>query len=270
LFLGSECRKTWTIDPYQYSATHLWTPPAWTAPLYPLVPTEGVLNSTLQCSPGGIYNHCSDKLLGIDFDISSSLGKIDTQLKMGGYCGYAYDYSFPAQATQPKTSTWAGGRSWDFSEGRGGWFTDYYGWGSSSAEVACSWYPDTFCQIIRPEVIFKIYLPTAEDFCTSGPYSGPDAMGIVNVNLPENQAVNGFTFVSRLLSDRDQQALNAILGYSDQGNSPQCDAEHIQQYEAKRNAILQYFREGQGMPFDRETLDNIERILQIARSIKIR
>jgi hypothetical protein len=69
-----------------------------------------------------------DETLDIEFEYPIAWGAIEVDLRAGGYTGYAYDYFFSGTTPAQVGLLAAGGRSKDFSEGRGGMPTDFSGY----------------------------------------------------------------------------------------------------------------------------------------------
>ena len=97
----------------------------------PVLISRGILN----CSPLGAFTKCMDDVLNIEFEYPTTWGEIEAVLRTGGYSGYAYDYFFGGKTIAETEPLVAGGRSKDFSEGRGGMSTDFAGYGESAMQV---------------------------------------------------------------------------------------------------------------------------------------
>ena len=79
------------------------------------------------CQESAEQVQCRDEILGIEFAYPLPWGSIEAELRPGGYSGTIYTYHFnPTGDLYP----YAGGLSADFSEGRGGWYTDFRGYGT--------------------------------------------------------------------------------------------------------------------------------------------
>jgi hypothetical protein len=78
-----------------------------------------ISKGNLNCSPLGTFTKCVDDVLNIEFEYPTIWGEIEAVLRTGGYTGYAYTYYFGGKTIAETEPLVAGGRSRDFSEGRG-------------------------------------------------------------------------------------------------------------------------------------------------------
>jgi hypothetical protein len=97
--------------------------------------SELISKRKLNCSSLGIFKKCVDDVLNIEFEYPTTWGEIEAALRTGGYTGYAYDYFFGGKTIGETEPLVAGGRSIDFSEGRGGMSTDFAGYGNSGMQI---------------------------------------------------------------------------------------------------------------------------------------
>ena len=142
---------------------------------------------------------CYDGLLHMSFQYPRFMGKLfSTELRLGGYSGVAYNYRF-----EGGDFAGAGGRSRDFSEGRGRFYSDY---GGGDPGDLCGGFAATLCFPVRDGVFAAILLPNAEWLCESSMGLNAQPMMLLLVDLPEQPVINGFVFVSSLLTQADQTA----------------------------------------------------------------
>lgn len=208
----------------------------------------------VKCSQlsSGFYE-CSDTLLQIEFEYPRSWGTIVPRLSRGE-TGQAYEYDFGITA---------GGRSSDFSMGRGGTRTDFKGFSKISYEDICRIHNAAFCQSVKPDVIVMVLLPTAEDICAPAPGKTFRPEFIIMVDLPTNNWINGFLFSSNFTSYQLQSTLNSILDLNDP--IAKCSEGVRQQYNDAIQQIDAGLRTGL---LDEGTLQNLNMLWHVAESIK--
>jgi hypothetical protein len=122
---GSSASKTATPTLIDIIPTHTLYPtstftsvPAST-PLPLADQSKLISKGNLNCSPLGTFTKCVDDVLNIEFEYPTIWGEIEAVLRTGGYTGYAYTYYFGGKTIAETEPLVAGGRSRDFSEGRG-------------------------------------------------------------------------------------------------------------------------------------------------------
>lgn len=140
--------------------------------------------------------HCKDQLLDTYFVYPEFLGRIITAtMRTGGYDGLAYDYDF----VDGETGVAAGGRSDNFSEGRGPMYTDQSGFqGRAPAELCADWQATT-CEEVAPGVIFMVLYPKAAWFCSDGMAPTTSPRALIAVDLAHHPLIHGFGFTAALL-----------------------------------------------------------------------
>ena len=149
----------------------------------------------LTCTARGKVTACYDELLNMIFSYPAFMGKIlYTQLRQGGYSGYAYEYAFDNSESR------GGGRSKDFSEGRGPMYTDHKGFNGRDPEDICSDWFAAMCEVLGPGALLIVILPQAEWLCSDAMMFQPTPRGILVLDLPQHPLINGFSFTFNLLS----------------------------------------------------------------------
>ncbi len=137
---------------------------------------------------------CYDTLLAMTFSYPAFMGEIqETVLRAGGYAGFSYEYMLNGEGAM-------GGRSRDFSEGRGRMFTDQMGFdGRAATEICPDWQAAT-CVEINPSVVVMVMYPESRAFCTDSMFNASPPHAIVAVDLPGHPLIHGFGFAVSLAS----------------------------------------------------------------------
>ncbi len=247
-----------TKPPIPMQATTPTRKPSLTPP-----PTSTEAAGTLKCAPSGAFTKCADNVLAMDFEYPAAWGEIDAVLRQGD-TGHAYDYSFSARGQW--TMLEAGGRSHDFSEGRGAFITDFMGFGARLPQEVCARFGAAICNPVQPGVILMMAFPKAGFLCNPGPGLFYFPVAIVAVNLPRNPQINGFVFASNFLSSQSESGLMGILDVSDMG-AQKCDDASQQQFDARVKEIVANIEAG---TVDSETSENIAALMRLAESIRFR
>jgi hypothetical protein len=153
------------------------------------------------CTPRREVIACYDVLLDMDFSYPAFMGQLlYTVLRKGGYSGYAYEYAFE------NTESAAGGRSRDFSEGRGPMYTDEKGFNGRPAEDICAGWVAAMCQELGPGALLIVMLPQAEWLCSDAMMFTPFPRGILVLDLPQHPLINGFSFSFSLMPEEAEAA----------------------------------------------------------------
>ena len=274
--------RTWTVVayPYPYPYPHvletrlpsenkdIYPPPSET-PVFrfhptPIPsPTELPLNVVfvewIPCISIGDYAQCADSTLGLEFEYPTQWGNIEATLRRG-QTGLEYLYRFANPAPEFTGYIGAGGISRDFTQGRGGTYTDFAGFGGQSG---CDYYDwGKVCEEISQAVVLVLFFPIANHICDPGPTVMYSPLALIAVDLPENPTVQGFVFTAPFLSAEQESALHALLGI---GDSLKCDQESKQQFDARVAELVDGARNG---TLDSETLENLAQIEHLARSIQ--
>ena len=228
----------------------------------------------LPCTPQGAFAKCVDETLNIEFEYPIAWGEIEVDLRVGGYAGYAYDYFF-SEITPPQVGLLAaGGRSKDFSEGRGGMPTDFSGYENISSAMRCSQINAFYllCQEIKPNVVWMIRFPDSEYFCFRVAADAPpptfNPVVRIEINLPQNPTIQGFVFeapfLSEELSDELTNDLLPLLGRGPHSTAIKCEASDRQAYD---NQLQDFIELVQSNSLDDGTIKNLEALMHLAKSI---
>jgi hypothetical protein len=233
-----------------------------TAPITP-VPMRMVVTSKPSCTAASNTTTCHDAVLAMHYAYPSTWGTISAKFFTGGYSGYGYDYSFS------NNSYSAGGRSQDFSEGRESFLTDFGGFGSVASETNknCKHF-GAFCDLAQPNVWITMITPSAADECFSNTPDPNAFYGMVAIDLPTNPKINGFLFISPLvsLSLMKRYKLDTILGSTKAQREAACeDSALTKQFDVAVAQIVAIVRARTG---DNETQAHYNQLLGLAQSIR--
>jgi hypothetical protein len=273
------CAKTTEIVTMPPPPTQTPTPPSIYTPIatatsIPTSTPSSVLQKVkLNCTQLETFAKCWDETLSIEFDYPISWGEIEALLRPGGSTGFRYDYFFGGRTIGEAEPLLAGGRSKDFTEGRGGMPTDFSGFTSSVDR--CTEVSDLYsiCQIIKPDVIWMIRFPDSEDFCY---FIDADVVSQIrwqpvvriDVNLPRNPTIQGFVFEAPFLSDQLLEQLDSdllpLLGLGSESSSRNCDPSNRQMFDSQ---VQCYFERVKNKELDDRTLENLDELLHLANSI---
>jgi hypothetical protein len=217
----------------------------------------------------------SDKLLNIEFSYPAEWGQLKAYLKGNRPAdgvqadptyGYAYEYMLSGRSVGLNI----GGRSTDFTEGRGSIPTDFKGFENLKPAEFCNTYlPGSLkkCSVMNPNQIYAVQVPTSAMFCPQVPdsvFTEPSV--ILFVNLPNNKKINGFVFNFNFLSDDMDKVLSDAIAY----NQEKCsngDAAAKKAYDDKAKAAFDKVVNGTA---DTKTKKNLELFKVIVDSIKIK
>jgi hypothetical protein len=154
----------------------------------------------LACMPQGEVIACNDELLDMIFSYPAFMGPIlYTMLRKGGYSGYGYEYIFKER------ESYAGGRSSDFSIGRGPSYTDQGGFGGQDVANLCAGWVAAICQELGSSALLIVMLPQAEWLCSDAMFV-PIPRGILVLDLPQHPLIHGFSFSFELMSAEAAEA----------------------------------------------------------------
>ena len=251
--------------------------PSPTATSEPLIhQPELISERKLNCSALGDFAKCIDNVLNIEFEHPAAWGEIEAVLRTGGYSGYAYDYFFGGETIAETEPLVAGGRSRDFSEGRGGMSIDFAGYGDTGMQVKESCDPnwqDLFpiCHEVASDVTWMIRFPSARYICESAPGFYTTPMFRIEVNLPNNPTIHGFVFeapfFSEQFSNEVESDLYPLLGLDSDIVPHKCSAVDRQAFDAQRSFMIEKITTKK---VDSETQRKLEELIHLATSIQFR
>ena len=227
------------------------------------------------CSSLGAFTKCMDRILGIEFEYPTAWGEIEAVLRTGGYSGYTYDYYYGGKTIAETEPLVAGGRSKDFSEGRGGVSTDFAGYGESGLqfkkEPCDSKWQDMFplCQEVAPNVAWMIRFPNANYICNSAPEFYATPVFRIEVNLPDNPTINGFVFeapfLSEQLSNDVERGLYPLLGVDSNRMPHKCSEADQRAFDTQLLFLMEKIKT---QKVDSETQRKLDELLHLAESIR--
>jgi hypothetical protein len=233
------------------------------------IPPNIISKVQLICTPQSDFAKCTDHTLKVEFEYPAIWGNIEAVLRTGD-TGYAYSYTFDALSVEQASVILAGGRSKDFSEGRGGMITDFKGFGDNSSQTRCASVREfiPICHEIKLNVVLLLDFPEARSICDPVPGTLYSPIAILDINLPTNPVINGFRFVSPFLSGHSLEKLNAdlreTLGYALETGPTSCDDSSRAEFDRRINDLIEKIMAG---TVDQGTSDNIATIEHIAQSI---
>lgn len=281
VFTLSSCTSTITTVPIAtttQTSTFTPIPPALTSTptLTPTYQPQSISKEKLNCSSLGIFTKCVDDVLAIEFEYPTAWGEIFAELRTGGYSGYAYDYYYGGKTIAETEPLVAGGRSKDFSEGRGGTSTDFGGYGDTGMQLKESCNPslkDLFpiCEQVIPDVTWMIRLPNAKYICNSSPGFYTTPVFRIELNLPNNPTINGFVFEAPFWSEKFFNQIKGdlypLLGMGSDMFPKKCNEADKQAFDNQLALILESIEMGK---IDKETQQLINEVIHMAKSIKFR
>jgi hypothetical protein len=220
--------------------------------------TQGVQYFYPKCSPDGLYQRCSDEVLGIKYRYPSHWGYFDAELINGTCGGYVYSYGFSGSSEVS-----ASGTSVDYCKGIGGdLFTLFKGFKPGHG---CEEFLEAQdCQQINDNVVIATYLPNFQSICNYGPGTIFTPQMFVGINIPGNRIVSGMVFSVSFLSikgtDKLLEPFGGIVTDPTKCSDPKTE-----------KAITQlikdiYLKVKQGT-FDEETSYKVKGIMDFANSI---
>jgi hypothetical protein len=244
---------------------------------HPLHQPELISSEKLECSSLGAFTKCIDDVLAIEFEYPTAWGEIEAELRTGGYSGYAYDYYFGGKTIAESEPLVAGGRSKDFSEGRGGVSTDFAGYGDKGLQFkkgACdSNWKDSFpiCQTVTNDVAWMIQFPNARYICNSAPGFYTKPVFRIEINLPNNPTINGFIFeapsFSEQFSNEVKNDLYPLLGLGLDMVPTKCSEADQKAFDAKLKILLENIST---KAIDGETQRKLDELMHLVNSIHLR
>jgi hypothetical protein len=197
-------------------------------PYPPRYTTDGTLISVtpvpaapqLTCTPQGEVIACNDELLDMTFSYPAFMGPLlYTILQEGGYSGYAYEYIYKER------ESYAGGRSSDYSIGRGPRYTDQGGFGGQDVGNLCAAWVAAICQELGSSALLIVMLPQAERLCSDAMMFQPVPRGILVLDLPQHPLIHGFSFSFELMSAEAAEAFQEEWYMHGRACKPETKAE---------------------------------------------
>lgn len=208
-----------------------------------------------------------EDILGIEFLYPEAWGEIKGTIygserkEENPHGGYGYNFTFNGKVDKLR----AGGRSYNFSAGRGGYIADFKGFGDMTPEEICSKFRATKCEIIEDSIISMVVIPKYDNICPPNPGQYPFSK-VVAINLPDNSKINGIVFEYNFLSTKLRQELyNDILG----DKYEKCEDTNFdtkKTFDAKADEIMEQIT---SKTTDNETLKNIEGFDNFVESITL-
>ena len=205
---------------------------------------------------------CRDAVMGAEFAYPTAWGAIESTLRPGGYEGTLYHYLFNPE---PDFHPMAGGLSQDFSEGRGGAYTDFRGFEEGNPQQLCANQEAIYCDLIADNVLIFITDAPIRFLCEPGPAMMAEPLMAVAINLGKTRPIQGFIFLSDLLSREQVQQLHNIAGF-DGSIAVNCDAATQNRYNDMMQQIMGEIQAGTS---DIQSQQNFQAMLDLANSIAI-
>ncbi len=220
-----------------------------------------VVKEYLDCDLEEMSRICNDEILQLEFEYPSEWGVIQTTFREGWKSGYLYEYSFQNEDGNQIGGIFAGGRSHDFSEGRGSFITDFKGFASDY--TPCQGTSAIICYEIKPGIIFEILASSGTAMCDPGPGHIGYPKAVVKINLPENEKINGFVFARKILSTDLRNDLGAIIGIKDHGiiMPTNCTDKSIEAYDQKITEIADM------ISLDSQTTQNLNELFELVNTL---
>jgi hypothetical protein len=216
---------------------------------------------------------CDDPVLAMSFEQPAAWGPMTASLRNSiAGTGLAYDYLYE---DLPGVIL-AGGRSADFTEGRGGMLTDFagsgpLGLGGLSPEAWCDRLTAAICTVVQSNVVLAFRFVAAEPLCNlpdPSPFEHP--LAFVWVLLPDNPQINGFVFAAPFLSDEAAEHVlelrREILGWSPETYHTRCAPDQQAAFDEALGLYLADLDAGQ---VDAETLENVAALRHLAESVVV-
>ena len=155
----------------------------------------------------------------------------EAQLRPGGYAGYSYEYYFEAAGS----GAGMGGRSRDFSEGRGRMYTDQPGFGGRSQDEICAVWRAEICRELRPGVLLLGMFPPGQWYCSDAMIHTSSPRVLLAIDLSQHAQIHGFGFTWSLMTPEQEAALQSDW-YS---GGRLCDPENQATFDAWMAEIRQ-------------------------------
>lgn len=247
-------------------------PPTATPGVIVTPPPRATSDGKLTCAPvSKSTDRCVDEVLQVVFEYPAAWGAITAHLRKSAMTGYAYDYTLNGKSISDSAPFMAGGRSKDFTEGRGGMPTDFAGYGQGGLQVPAGcdsdWHKSfALCKAVGPNVAWMIDLPSAASLCANagGPGFSLTPIFRIEINLPKNPSINGFVFqapfISAQFADRLKSDLYPLIGLGADMLPTKCDAASQQAFDTQRMVYIKQFTKRTADPETQATLDELTRL----------
>lgn len=218
------------------------------------------------------YIKFKDDVLGIEFYYPKEWGSIYGQLsgserKVGdNYGGYAYNFTFNGQvggSTLGYGRITAGGRSKDYSAGRGGYIADYSGFNGQPSSKVCAGFNATTCTEINKKVVSMVVAPKYDDICPPNPGQYPFSK-VVAIDMPDNQKISGLVFEYAFFSNELDKEVYSILGM----DFEKCYSPDPTTQKVFDNKVKDVLEKMSTKSLDQQTLKNLEGFDYFVSSIK--
>lgn len=240
-------------------------------------PTTQVLNSNtvfsgdLPCrNRGDGSQRCEDDVLELTFDVPVTWGKLTGGLSRG-WSGLSYGIFPGEEAAIRDYGLEMGGRSKYYGAPREAFPTDFGGfehgfesWRCDETEERLSW-----CEwIVEDRILMAWEFPKAEMVCRE-PYADVFYLPRVwiIIDLPENDTINGFVFLTNFLSESQVQRLDAAISISDPMQLRVCNPETMANFDRIMTEFAGQVKRGD---IDDESQKVLDMIRAVAESIRFR
>jgi hypothetical protein len=231
-------------------------PSSYTSEGVPITGTPIPATPLVICTPQVELVDCYDELLDMSFSYPAFMGPVGhTMLRQGGYSGYGYEYTFEER------ESYAGGRSRDFSEGRGPRYTDQSGFNGQPAAASCPTWPGMTCSELSQSALLVVMLPQAEWLCSDAMMFTPIPRAILVLDLPEHPLINGFSFSFELMSAEATEAFREEWYM----HGKDCEPETKAELSAAMEQLRQDLQAGTAAA---EIQQRYDAMIQIAESVQ--
>jgi hypothetical protein len=208
-----------------------------------------------KCNPDGLYQKCSDDVLGIKYRYPSHWGYFSAELINGTCGGYIYSYRTGVITAM--------GRSLDYCKPIGGdQYTMFAGFQSGHG---CDQFQEAKdCRQINDNVIIATLYPDFRSICDYGPGSIFTPVMVVGINIPGKRIVSAMAFWVNFLSIKGTDKLLEPFG-GIITDTKKCDDPNTERvYSKLLDEISLKVKQG---TFDEETSYKVKGILDFANSI---
>lgn len=247
--------------PPPVSADHTPSSPS---PTFTDTPFKLIDIRKLDCYRDEEFLRCYDIRLRVEFAYPAEWGEIEATFKHGD-TGKEYYYRFSEFAKPSLFGLKAGGTTRDFSAGREGDLTSFFGF---DVNEACLFYQGSVsCELVRPGLALAFYYPDADKVCR--PYDNPvfSAVAVIPIAISEHAVVDNFVFVVPVLSEDLENEIQRQAEMTFGERFDNCNQATEAQFNAWMNALIATIQNGTA---DAVTVSNLEKIYQFVDSIEIK